>query len=74
MALGTEDISGGRMALNIVNGWDRDEADRTGLVFLDHDERYGYGAEWLTIVSSVGPGARPRRRVGRPRGSLTVGP
>jgi len=51
MALGIEDISGGRMALNIVNGWNRDEAERTGLAFLDHDERYFYGAEWLTIVS-----------------------
>jgi alkanesulfonate monooxygenase len=30
MALGIEDISGGRMALNIVNGWNRDEAERTG--------------------------------------------
>ncbi len=58
MALGIEDISAGRMALNIVNGWNRDEADRAGLVFLDHDERYAYGAEWLTIVSSLLRGER----------------
>ncbi len=58
MALGIEEISRGRMALNIVNGWNRDEAERTGLAFLDHDERYAYGTEWLTIVSSLLVGER----------------
>lgn len=52
-ALGVEEISNGRFSLNVVNGWFKPEAERTGLPFLDHAERYAYGTEWLTVVRKL---------------------
>jgi alkanesulfonate monooxygenase len=49
-ALQIEDISRGRFAINLVNAWYRPELQRAGIGFPDHDERYAYGQEWLTIV------------------------
>ncbi len=53
MALQIEEISRGRFALNLVNAWNRAEFERAGLPFLEHDERYAYGAEWLSIVERL---------------------
>ncbi len=53
MALQIEEISGGRFAINLVNAWNRAEFERAGLPFLDHDERYAYGREWLSIVERL---------------------
>lgn len=52
-ALGIEEISGGRFSINVVNGWFRPEAERSGLPFYEHDERYAYGAEWLAATTSL---------------------
>ncbi len=52
-ALAIEEISGGRFSLNIVNGWFKPEAERSGIPFYDHDERYAYGEEWLTAVKQL---------------------
>jgi FMNH2-dependent dimethyl sulfone monooxygenase len=46
-------ISGGRLALNVVSSWWRDEARRYGVHFDEHDERYARTAEWLAIVDGV---------------------
>jgi alkanesulfonate monooxygenase len=46
MALGIENISRGRFALNLVNAWNRPELEKAGIGFAEHDERYGYGREW----------------------------
>lgn len=46
-------ISGGRLALNVVSSWWRDEARRYGVQFDEHDDRYARTAEWLTIVDGV---------------------
>ena len=43
-------ISGGRYALNIVGGWNRREFEMFGIELLDHDERYEYLDEWLSVV------------------------
>ena len=50
MALGIEDISHGRFAINVVNAWFIPELARSGIGFPEHDERYKYGADWLSIV------------------------
>jgi alkanesulfonate monooxygenase len=57
-ALQIEEISGGRFAINVVNAWFKPEIAQAGLPFLEHDERYAYGREWLTIVDSLLRGRR----------------
>jgi dimethylsulfone monooxygenase len=46
-------ISGGRVALNVVSSWWRDEARRYGVQFDEHDDRYARTAEWLAIIDGV---------------------
>lgn len=53
MALGIEDISHGRFAINFVNAWFKPELERSGIGFPEHDERYAYGGEWLKIVKAL---------------------
>jgi alkanesulfonate monooxygenase len=52
-ALQIEDISQGRFAINLVNAWYRPEIEPAGIQFPEHDERYAYGSEWLTIVRGL---------------------
>jgi alkanesulfonate monooxygenase len=58
MALQIENISRGRFGLNLVNAWNRVEFERAGLAFGKHDERYGYGREWISVVSRLISGER----------------
>jgi len=58
LALGIEEISGGRFAINLVNAWYRPELERAGIRFAEHDERYAYGREWLQVVRGLISGAR----------------
>ena len=53
MALQIENISGGRFAINLVNAWNRLEFEQAGIPFEDHDDRYTYGREWISIVSRL---------------------
>ncbi|MET0313619.1 MAG: LLM class flavin-dependent oxidoreductase [Hansschlegelia sp.] len=53
MALQIEEISRGRFAINLINAWNRAEFDKAGIPFLDHDARYAYGREWLSIVKRL---------------------
>lgn len=46
-------ISGGRVALNVVSSWWRDEAQQFGLPFDVHDARYARTAEWLRVVRGL---------------------
>jgi FMNH2-dependent dimethyl sulfone monooxygenase len=46
-------ISGGRLALNVVSSWWKEEAEQYGLAFDQHDDRYGRTAEWLTVVDGL---------------------
>jgi alkanesulfonate monooxygenase len=57
-ALQIEDISGGRFAINLVNAWYKPELQRAGITFAEHDERYAYGREWITIVRELISGRR----------------
>jgi FMNH2-dependent dimethyl sulfone monooxygenase len=46
-------ISGGRLALNVVSSWWKEEAEQYGLTFDQHDDRYARTAEWLTVVDGL---------------------
>jgi alkanesulfonate monooxygenase len=53
MALGIEHISRGRFAINLVNAWNRPELEKAGIGFAEHDARYEYGREWLSVVEPL---------------------
>ena len=57
-AANIDQISNGRLALNVVSAWWADEARRYGVHFDQHDDRYARTAEWLDVVS--GAWAKPR--------------
>ena len=44
---------GGRLSLNVVSSWWRDEATKFGVHFEQHDDRYARTAEWLEVVDGV---------------------
>ncbi len=52
-AANIDHISGGRVALNVVSSWWRDEALQLGLPFDVHDARYGRTEEWLRVVRGL---------------------
>ena len=58
LALQIEHISRGRLALNVVNAWNKAEFEDAGITFPPHDERYQYGREWLSIVEPLLRGER----------------
>ncbi len=53
MALQIEEISGGRFGINLVNAWFKPELEKAGIGFAEHDARYAYGDEWLSVVSRL---------------------
>jgi FMNH2-dependent dimethyl sulfone monooxygenase len=52
-AANIDQISGGRLALNVVSSWWSDEARRYGVHFDKHDDRYARTAEWLHVVNEA---------------------
>ena len=46
-------ISNGRLSLNVVSSWWKDEARRYGVRFDEHDDRYARTAEWLTVLDGA---------------------
>ncbi len=44
---------GGRLSLNVVSSWWKDEATMYGVHFEQHDDRYARTSEWLTVVDGV---------------------
>jgi FMNH2-dependent dimethyl sulfone monooxygenase len=46
-------ISNGRFALNLVMGWFTPEMEMFDGTQRPHDDRYRYGAEWLTVVKRL---------------------
>jgi len=57
-AANIDHISGGRLALNVVSSWWKDEARRYGINFEEHDDRYARTDEWLSVVNGVWKEAR----------------
>jgi alkanesulfonate monooxygenase len=58
IALQIENISRGRFAINLVNAWNRPELEKAGIGFPEHDARYAYGREWISVVSRLMQGER----------------
>ena len=52
-AANIDQISGGRLALNVVSSWWAEEAESYGLQFDRHDDRYGRTSEWLRVVDGL---------------------
>ncbi|HET7620878.1 MAG TPA: LLM class flavin-dependent oxidoreductase [Gemmatimonadaceae bacterium] len=52
-AANIDQISRGRLALNVVSSWWSDEARRYGIHFDQHDDRYARTAEWLEVLNGV---------------------
>jgi FMNH2-dependent dimethyl sulfone monooxygenase len=44
---------GGRLSLNVVSSWWKDEAQMYGVHFEQHDDRYARTAEWLEVVDNL---------------------
>jgi FMNH2-dependent dimethyl sulfone monooxygenase len=52
-AANIDQIAGGRLALNVVSSWWKEEAEQYGLAFDQHDDRYARTGEWLTVVDGL---------------------
>jgi FMNH2-dependent dimethyl sulfone monooxygenase len=52
-AANIDQISGGRLALNVVSSWWAEEAKSYGLQFDEHDDRYGRTREWLDVLQGL---------------------
>jgi len=52
-AANIDNISNGRLALNVVSSWWEEEAKMYGVDFERHDDRYGRTSEWLDVVNAL---------------------
>ncbi len=52
-AANIDHISNGRISLNLVSSWWKDEAEKYGVHFEQHDNRYARSAEWLEVLDNV---------------------
>ncbi|GAB2701376.1 LLM class flavin-dependent oxidoreductase [Mucilaginibacter koreensis] len=52
-AANIDHISNGRISLNVVSSWWKDEAEKYGIQFEQHDDRYARTREWLEVVDNV---------------------
>lgn len=52
-AANIDHISNGRISLNVVSSWWKDEAEKYGIAFEQHDDRYARTAEWLEVVDNL---------------------
>ncbi|MBC8086513.1 MAG: LLM class flavin-dependent oxidoreductase, partial [Phycisphaerae bacterium] len=49
-AANIDQISNGRLSLNVVSSWWKGEATRFGIPFDDHDDRYARTSDWLRVI------------------------
>lgn len=52
-AANIDNIASGRLALNVVSAWWKDEARRYGAAFDEHDDRYARTSEWLDVLDGA---------------------
>ncbi len=52
-AANIDQVSAGRLALNVVSSWWKDESTQHGLPFDEHDRRYERTEQWLTVVKGM---------------------
>jgi alkanesulfonate monooxygenase len=62
LALGVDDISAGRLAINLISAWFRPEMGRLGIDMPPHDERYALSEEWLDVVQALWRGGPVHHR------------
>ena len=46
-------VGQGRFGINIVSGWNVEEFAMFGIPLREHDERYDYSAEWVSILKKI---------------------
>ena len=46
-------VGQGRFGINIVSGWNVEEFAMFGIPLREHDERYDYSAEWVSVLKKV---------------------
>lgn len=49
-AANIDQIAGGRLSLNVVSSWWKDEATKYGIPFDEHEQRYARTSEWIDVV------------------------
>ncbi len=52
-AANIDQISNGRLSLNVVSSWWADEAAQYGVSFEQHDNRYARTSEWLHVLDGL---------------------
>jgi dimethylsulfone monooxygenase len=52
-AANIDQISNGRISLNVVSSWWSEEAKKYGVHFDQHDDRYARTSEWLDVVDKA---------------------
>ena len=52
-AANIDHISNGRVSLNMVSSWWKEEAEKYGVHFEQHDDRYARSKEWLEVLDNV---------------------
>ncbi len=52
-AASIDQISHGRLSLNVVSSWWQEEARKYGVNFEQHDDRYARTEEWLAVLDGV---------------------
>ncbi len=55
-AANIDHISSGRLSLNVVSSWWREEAQKYGVGFEQHEDRYARTEEWLSVLNGVWDG------------------
>lgn len=53
LATTASELYGGRIALNVVSGWLKDEFTKFGEPWLEHDERYRRSGEFLQVLRAI---------------------
>ncbi|GLZ50362.1 luciferase [Actinomycetospora sp. NBRC 106375] len=53
MSTTVDQIAGGRFGLNAVMGWFTPEMEMFGAEQRQHDQRYAYGHDWMTLVKRL---------------------
>ena len=52
-------VGHGRFGLNVVSGWNTAEFAMFGAELREHDDRYGYSEEWVSIVKKIWSEEKP---------------
>ena len=53
MSATIDHISGGRFGINVTAGWNETEFRMLGMQQREHDDRYAYAEEWITLVKRL---------------------